>query len=196
MFQYQSGTVAALLYTVMTALPGAVAWDEFDVVDNHFRSATEAQWVEFTGCAGTKVAYTFPNGTDVNVPHWDTKRSSKDCSWESPRWDKTQGTRFSAYTDPAVENPIRIGKYGCQFRDDNLPWQPMSTRLGNQFSVASTYLMISLVFSVIFTISVNALTQVKEDGDPERDMVVPDDAVEAWFFWGRWIVIFTVMTFV
>lgn len=126
MFQYQSGTVAALLYTVMTALPGAVAWDEFDVVDNHFRSATEAQWVEFTGCAETKVAYKFPNDTAFPTPHWDPKK----CTWESPDWDKTQGTRFSDYTDPAVENPIRIGKYGCQYKDDNLPWQPMSTRAG------------------------------------------------------------------
>lgn len=44
--------------------------------------------------------------------------------------------------------------------------------------------------------SITALTNVKENIDPDKDMQVPDDALEAWFFWGRWVVIFTVMSFI
>lgn len=48
----------------------------------------------------------------------------------------------------------------------------------------------------MFTVSITSLTNVKENIDPDKDMQVPDDALEAWFFWGRWVIIFTVMSFI
>ena len=126
--------MAALLYTVMTAMPGSVAWDEFDVVDNHFRSATEAQWLDFTGCTNTRRVKN--DYIDVQVPAWSNSEC-KDANgkglWVSDLY--VDGNKFSDYTDPNATDPIRIGKYGCQFSEDNVPWKPMSTRLGTLLRV-------------------------------------------------------------
>jgi len=38
------GLIAALVYTVMTALPTATSWDEYEITDWHFQSVTAEDW--------------------------------------------------------------------------------------------------------------------------------------------------------
>lgn len=42
------GTIAALAYTVMTAMPTAVSWDEIDAVDNHWGGSGKQAWQAFS----------------------------------------------------------------------------------------------------------------------------------------------------
>lgn len=88
------------------------------------------------------------------------------------------------------------GKYGCLIRDDkHMPWYPISARMGNLMSDASTFLLISVILSTIYVISLTTLTKAKTSADSD-DMSVPEDSIEAWFFWGRWVVVVTVLSLV
>ena len=42
------GLVAALLYTILTAMPSSVTMDELDVMDNHWRGPTFDQFANYT----------------------------------------------------------------------------------------------------------------------------------------------------
>jgi len=153
------GVIAALLYTVVTALPGAITWDELDIVDYHFKSVSKEVWTGDGGLGGTYTA----NG---------------------------DSTDHSAFTGPGTDYPdIYIGKYGCQFSEDYEPWQPMSVRLGNAMSISATWLASSFFLAVLLIISVSSLTRVKRDVTG-TEMEIPEDALEAWYWWARFHLIF------
>ena len=151
------GVIAALLYTVVTALPGAITWDELDIVDYHYKSVSEDVW-------GAGLGATFT----TNDKNGD----------------------FSAFTGPGTDYAdIYIGKYGCQYSETYPPWQPMSVRMGNAMSGCATWLASSFFLAVLLIISVSSLTRVKRDtSGPE--MEIPEDALEAWYWWARYHVIF------
>jgi len=163
------GTVAALFYTVMTAMPTSVSWDEFDTVDRHWESTTQASWATFTaGVAGCE---------DVMLQSYDNKK----C-WNALTENADGVTK---YTDGTVE----IGKYGCVIDGGgHMPWRPVSVRIGNQMSDSANWLLFSVILSVIFVISVQSLARVRQE-IKSPDMDVPEDSIEAWFFFGRWVIL-------
>ena len=170
-----TGTVAALFYTVMTAMPTSVSWDEFDTVDRHWSSGSSADWANFTnGVVGCE---------NVLTLDFDSEK----C-WKALTPDKAQVTKFS--------EGIEIGKYGCIVEEDSsMPWRPVSVRIGNQMSESANWLLFSVVLSVIFVISVQSLSKVPEKIG-SMDMAVPEDAIEAWFFYGKWVILASILMLV
>ena len=113
--------IAALLYTVITALPGAITWDELDIVDYHFKSVSKQVWDDGLGATYREL--------DADV-------------------FGSSGTGASAYTGDGSEfnGTVHIGKYGCQFSTQYPPWQPMSVRLGNEMAATATWLAVRTQF--------------------------------------------------
>ena len=180
------GTIGALAYTVMTAMPTAVDFAEIDAVDKHFGGATADMWKGFTqgqhfGDSDFALTNTWQNHPNFGDCDWSNGYDHEKC-WSS--FSTFQGgnlTRVSPYTDGSVI----IGKYGCAIRtESHMPWYPISARLGNMMSDASTYLLISVILSTVFVISLTTLSKIKRDPD-SQDLEVPEHAVAAWFFWGQ-----------
>jgi hypothetical protein len=47
--------------------------------------------------------------------------------------------------------------------------------------------MVSMMLSVAMGISVSSLNRVKKNGNGDLD--IPEDALEAWFWWGRFVMV-------
>lgn len=164
------GLIAALLYTVVTALPGAITWDELDIVDYHYKSVTKEVWNAGLGA-------TF-----------------KDFAHDQGASEYTgRGTPFESIDGNGTG--IYIGKYGCQYSDQYPPWMPMSVRLGNQMAYTGTWLAAAFFLAVLLIISVSSLTRVKRD-ITATDMEIPEDALEAWYWWARYHIIFMLLCLV
>lgn len=181
------GTVAALVYTVMTAMPTSVSWDEFDVVDNHWSGPTEIAWKNFVD------EYEVCKPDESKGETYDGKRHDK-C-WEHVRGGDTESTRVSIKNvtwpeDNLIDaDTVIIGKYGCQIdNNQKIPWRKMSVRLGNQMSAASNFLLISINLSIVFVISAVTLTRVKKEKNG-FELEVPEDSIEAWFQYGKYVIL-------
>ena len=91
------GLIAALVYTVMTALPTATSWDEYEITDWHFQSVTAEDWTthkdtlqwssdegrSMQSSAGTGIAvgkYGCQIKLDKDVQPYGNARQLTDCS--------------------------------------------------------------------------------------------------------------------
>lgn len=188
------GTVAALFYTVMTAMPTSVSWDEFDAVDRHWQSTTRAQWANFTsgvkGCEGiiTEAFSTAAGRADDPYNNARCWKALVGKNADGKDWEKTDDNfKVTRYTTDA--DSIVIGKYGCVIEPgDAMPWRPMSVRIANQMSDSANWLLFSVILSVVFVISAQSLSRVQGSEN--------QDAVEAWFFFGRWVILASVLMLV
>lgn len=159
--------IAALLYTVVTALPGAITWDELDIVDYHYKSVSKEVWE-----GALEATYT----------------SSEDDTSMSGVFGSS-GKGASAYTGNGTDFPeIYIGRYGCQYSKQYPPWQPMSVRLGNEMAQTGTWLAVSFFLAILLIISISSLTRLKRD-TTSAEMEIPEDSLEAWYWWARYHII-------
>ena len=75
----------------------------------------------------------------------------------------------------------------------------MSVRFGNALSKASLYLELNIYLSVVVIVSVSTLTQLnqgKGDAVSQEGMAVPEAAMETWWSWARWVMIFMALILV
>jgi hypothetical protein len=163
------GLVAALLFTILTAMPTGLTWDEFETVDRHWQGPSLDQFKNFKDFE-IQVKWSKESGQWQSETTSDIIIGKYGCQYDKQYFGQPMSTR--------IGNTIGQGT----------TWLALDI-------ILSMILIVSV--STLARVDLAGDRKIKFQEDANREGVeVPETAMKNWWVIGRWVVIFMCLALV